>query len=171
MVSEYEDWLRQFDEDTQDSILVSIRLLQESGPFLSRPHADTLKTALFKTGKSGKAAIERGRSMTINFKEFYKEIPEERQIKIEKRVEKELRSIRLSEVRNLVKMTQKDLAEKIDVSQAAISKMEHQKDLNISTLRKLIEAVGGKLDVTVRLPDKPAVRLETFSSADVSAKF
>jgi hypothetical protein len=30
------------DEDTQDEILVSIRLLQEQGPSLSRPYADTL---------------------------------------------------------------------------------------------------------------------------------
>ena len=107
--------------------------------------------------------------MTTNFKDFYKEIPEERRAKIENRVEKELRSIQLSEVRNLVEMTQKDLAKKIDVSQAAISKMENQKDVNVSTLRKLIEAVGGKLDVTVRLPDKPAVRLETFSSMELRA--
>jgi len=105
--------------------------------------------------------------MTTNFKDFYKDIPEERKSKIENRVEKELRSIQLSEVRNLVEMTQKDLAQKIDVSQAAISKMENQKDLNVSTLRKLIEAVGGKLDVIVRLPDKPAVRLETFSSMEL----
>ena len=104
--------------------------------------------------------------MTTNFKDFYKEIPEQRKVKIEERVEHELKLLQLSEVRNLVEMTQKDLAEKIHVSQAAISKMENQKDLNVSTLRKIIEAVGGKLDVTVRLPNKPPYRLETFSSLE-----
>lgn len=43
MVSEYKDWLVGLDEETQDSILVSIRLLQERGPSLSRPYADTLE--------------------------------------------------------------------------------------------------------------------------------
>ncbi len=105
--------------------------------------------------------------MTTNFKDFYRDIPRDRREKIEKRVGQELRLIQLSEIRGLVEMTQKDLADKINISQAAISKMENQKDLNISTLRKLIEAIGGKLDVTVRLPDRPPVKLETFSSTEL----
>jgi hypothetical protein len=43
MVVEFEEWLRQLDDDTQDAVLVIIRLLQEQGPALSRPYADTLK--------------------------------------------------------------------------------------------------------------------------------
>ncbi len=105
--------------------------------------------------------------MSTNFKDFYKEIPGKRKAKIEKRVEQELKVMQLSEVRGLVKMTQKELATNIDVSQAAISKMEKQSDLNISTLRKLIEGVGGKLDVTVRLPNKPPIKLKTYSSIEL----
>jgi hypothetical protein len=45
MVVEFEDWLRQLDDNTQDAVLVIIRLLQEQGPALSRPHADTLKNS------------------------------------------------------------------------------------------------------------------------------
>jgi DNA-binding XRE family transcriptional regulator len=107
--------------------------------------------------------------MTTNFKDFYRAIPEKRKTNIEKRVEWELRSIQLSEVRGLVEMTQKELAENINVSQAAISKMEKQNDLNLSTLKKLIEGVGGKLDVTVRLPNKPPVRLKAFSSLELGS--
>ncbi len=42
MIDEYADWLKGLDNDTQDSILVSIRLLEEYGPSLPRPYADTL---------------------------------------------------------------------------------------------------------------------------------
>ena len=45
MVDEFEKWLRELEDDTQDSVLVSIRLLQEHGPALSRPYADTLKNS------------------------------------------------------------------------------------------------------------------------------
>jgi len=45
MVDEYEKWLRDLDDGTQDSLLVSIRLLQEQGPSLARPYADTLKNS------------------------------------------------------------------------------------------------------------------------------
>jgi DNA-binding XRE family transcriptional regulator len=104
--------------------------------------------------------------MSINFNDFYQEIPKKRKAKIEKKVKQELKAIQLSEVRGLVAMTQKELAENIDISQAAISKMEKQSDLNISTLRKLIEGVGGQLDVIVKLPNKTQVKLKTFSSID-----
>lgn len=105
--------------------------------------------------------------MTTNFKDLYKEIPKDRREKIEQRVEQELKAIQLSELREIVEITQKDLAAKINVSQAAISKMENQDDLNISTLRKIVEGIGGKLDVTVRLPDKLPLKLATFSSIEL----
>ena len=105
--------------------------------------------------------------MTTNFKDLYKEISKDRREKIEQRVEQELKAIQLSELREIVEITQKDLAAKINVSQAAISKMENQDDLNISTLRKIVEGIGGKLDVTVRLPDKLPLKLATFSSIEL----
>ena len=43
MVNEYVSWFKSLDQDTQDSLVVSIRLLEEYGPSLPRPHSDTLK--------------------------------------------------------------------------------------------------------------------------------
>ena len=42
MVDEYVSWFKSLDQDIQDSIFVSIRLLEEHGPSLPRPHSDTL---------------------------------------------------------------------------------------------------------------------------------
>jgi hypothetical protein len=39
------------------------------------------------------------------------------------------------------------------VSQANISRIEHEEDLYLSTLRGYVEALGGKLEVNVVFPD------------------
>ena len=105
--------------------------------------------------------------MARDFREKYDALPAKRRVKIERGVEKKLHDIQLSELRKIVDLTQQQLAERLEKSQAAISKMEKQKDLNISTLRKCIEAMGLELDVSVKAPDKKRYRLATFSSRKV----
>lgn len=39
---EFESWWNSLDADEQDSVAVSVNLLRDFGPQLSRPHADTL---------------------------------------------------------------------------------------------------------------------------------
>jgi transcriptional regulator with XRE-family HTH domain len=51
----------------------------------------------------------------------------------------------LSDLRRAIGLTQRELASKLDVSQANISRLEHEQDLYISTLRQYIEALGGRL--------------------------
>lgn len=102
--------------------------------------------------------------MSRDFNEIYDKLPAKRQAKIEKRVEEKVNVIQLAELRQLLDITQTELAEKLDKSQAAISKMEKQKDMNISTLRKCIEAMGLELEVSVKIPKKGRHRLHAFSS-------
>ena len=45
------------------------------------------------------------------------------------------------------------LAEALNIRQATISKMEHRSDMYLSTLRKLIEAMGGELQIIARMPN------------------
>lgn len=40
---EFERWWNELDEDQQESLTASVMLLQQLGPHLSRPHADTIK--------------------------------------------------------------------------------------------------------------------------------
>jgi len=55
--------------------------------------------------------------------------------------------------RKKAQMTQKQLAEKLNVNRAYISKIERaSSDVRISTLRKIVESgLGGKLHVSVEL--------------------
>ncbi len=50
-------------------------------------------------------------------------------------------------------LTQERLAGLLKVNQAAISKLESRTDMDISTLRSYIEAMGGDLDIVARFPE------------------
>jgi hypothetical protein len=53
---------------------------------------------------------------------------------------------------SLVGKTQEDVANALNIKQPSVSKIEKQTDLYLSTLRSHIEAVGGKLELTMTLP-------------------
>lgn len=53
----------------------------------------------------------------------------------------------LQELRQARRISQEQLARTLHVKQASISRMEHRTDMYIGTLRRVIEAMGGKLDI------------------------
>jgi transcriptional regulator with XRE-family HTH domain len=65
----------------------------------------------------------------------------------------------LVELRRARAMTQQQLASDLQVGQASIAKLERRTDMYLSTLRRFLEAMGGELDIVVRFPDQPQVRL------------
>lgn len=65
-----------------------------------------------------------------------------------------LLNIHLSEIREKVNKTQAEMAEALGVKQPTISGMEKEgRDLKLSSLKRYIEAAGGKLRLDVELPD------------------
>ncbi len=70
----------------------------------------------------------------------------------------------LSEIRKSVGLTQEELAAALGIKQPSLSKLENQDDMQISTLRKLIEALGGSLELVIHLP-QGAVRINQFQQA------
>lgn len=68
--------------------------------------------------------------------------------------------ISLRELRKALGLSQKDMATLRNVSQASISKEERRKDMQISTLCKIIEAMGGSVEITAHLPDRGPVLLK-----------
>ena len=65
----------------------------------------------------------------------------------------------LAELRRARAMTQEQRAEDLHVGQASIAKLERRTDMYLSTLRRFVEPMGGELDIVVRFPDQPQVRL------------
>lgn len=59
----------------------------------------------------------------------------------------------LQELRERMQVSQVTVAAKLKVRQPTISKIERREDMNLSTLRRYIRALGGELQVTARFPD------------------
>lgn len=65
-----------------------------------------------------------------------------------------LLELRLAEVRRLVEMTQAEMAEALGVKQPTIAGMEKGgQDLRLSSLKRYVEAIGGKVRLDIELPD------------------
>lgn len=65
-----------------------------------------------------------------------------------------LLNIHLAEIRMLMEKTQVDLAETLGVKQPTIAGMERAgNDIRLSSLKRYIEAVGGKVTLAIDLPD------------------
>ncbi len=58
----------------------------------------------------------------------------------------------LAEIRKEIGLTQEDLAKNIGIKQASLSKLESQEDMQISTLQRLIKALGGQLELIAHMP-------------------
>lgn len=79
-----------------------------------------------------------------------------------------LDALALAEAREQRDVRQKDIAKILGVSQANVSRIEREEDVYLSTLRKYVEALGGRLEVSAVFPDK-TVRLSRPSRSRRSA--
>ena len=73
----------------------------------------------------------------------------------------------LAEVRKLAGKSQSELARILGIKQPTLSKLEGQEDMQISTLQRIIEALGGEVEIIARFP-KASVRLRQFQKNAVS---
>ncbi|MBR7654688.1 XRE family transcriptional regulator [Brucella oryzae] len=95
-------------------------------------------------------------------------LPVDEQEAIEARyqeLKQEVESLR--ELRQIAGKAQEDIATALNIKQPSVSKIEKQADMYLSTLRSYVEAVGGKLELTVKLPSHPALRLHSLGDVTV----
>ena len=70
----------------------------------------------------------------------------------------------LAQLREVLALTQEELAQSLDVSQEAVSRMERRPDILVSTLRRVVEAMGGQLEIRAIVPSG-TVTLEGLGEA------
>lgn len=93
----------------------------------------------------------------------------EARAKAQERYRELLGEMLLSELRQFSGKSQRQLAAVLGIKQPSLSKLERQSDMQISTLRKIVKALGGELEVLVKFP-KGAVRINQFPPADKPAR-
>jgi DNA-binding XRE family transcriptional regulator len=80
------------------------------------------------------------------------------------RTQELLQELLLSEIRKLAGKSQQQVAKAIGIKQPSLSKLEKQSDMQISTLRRIVNALGGELEVTARFPTG-TVKMHQFDKA------
>ena len=98
-------------------------------------------------------------------------LPPERRARIEARTNELHREvIALRTLREMLNLTQSELAQRMGVKQPEISKLENgERRLTLDTLSSVIASLGGEWELTVKLPDTGAIRLigsDDFTSED-----
>ena len=94
-------------------------------------------------------------------------LPYERQAKIEARAA-ELAT--LKDPRQAVAQTQEELAAAFGVGQDTISRLEKRSDMLLSTLRRYIEAMGGKLELVAKFPNRPPLMIDHLAGETSSRR-
>jgi DNA-binding XRE family transcriptional regulator len=89
-------------------------------------------------------------------------LPAKRRARIQRRAQ-ELAS--LKDLRLAVERTQEDLAAALGVGQDTISRLEQRSDMLLSTLRRYVEGMGGKLQLVAEFPNRPPVVIDHLAQA------
>lgn len=66
----------------------------------------------------------------------------------------------MAELRGLAGLTQVEVARRLGKPQSEVSRVENTRDARLSTLRAYVDALGGELELTVRIPGRVPVTLE-----------
>ncbi|MES1965863.1 helix-turn-helix domain-containing protein [Psychrobacter sp. AH5] len=91
--------------------------------------------------------------MTKTLQELLAKRSQESQTRIQEMADELLLESQLYRIREELNISQKELAETLGIKQPSLSAIESRgSDLKISTMKKYVEGMGGKLRIDVELP-------------------
>jgi transcriptional regulator with XRE-family HTH domain len=91
--------------------------------------------------------------------------PEER-ARIDAEVIADVQRMRLPELRKARQLSQATLADLLCMSQGDVSRLERRTDVYVSTIRRYLEAAGGRLRILAEFPDAEPIEITGFSEID-----
>ena len=99
--------------------------------------------------------------MGISFEKALADLPVESRKRVQRKAKNEIEYYRsLQEFRKSIGITQEEVAGRLKLKQTNISQLESRKDMHISTLRNYVEALGGELEIYIRIPDGSTIHLD-----------
>lgn len=106
--------------------------------------------------------------MAKKFSELRKNMSPESQERAKAKTKVMLAGMALGELREARRLTQEQLAERLNVKQPAIAKIERRADMYMSTLRAVIKAMGGEMEILAIFPEGK-VTIKNFRDLRVHA--
>ena len=100
--------------------------------------------------------------MARSFRQLEQKMPPESLARAKARAKEIMAEMLLAEIRKSVGLTQEDLAAQLGIKQPTLSKLEAQDDMQVSTLSRLIQALGGELELIAHLPGGD-IRIRQFA--------
>ena len=91
--------------------------------------------------------------MARKFKELEAKMSPASRARSDAMAKKMLAEMALDELREARRLTQEQLAEQLGVGQAEVSRIERRTDMYVSTLERMVEAMGGELQIRAVFPD------------------
>jgi DNA-binding XRE family transcriptional regulator len=91
------------------------------------------------------------------FSELRDQMTPDRRARSDARVKEMQTEMLLAELRKHSGLTQQELAESLGISQPGLSKMEQQSDMQIGTLDRIVESLGGRLELVAHMPSGDVV--------------
>src|ERR1700693_2803574 len=105
-------------------------------------------------------------SMPTNVNDIIKKLSPARRKKVEARAAEWVAAeMTLRELRHARKLTQVRIAKTLGITQDSVSRLEKRSDLLLSTLRRTVEGMGGKLSLVVQFRHRGPVILSVFAKA------
>ena len=99
--------------------------------------------------------------MAKNVKDLQAKMSPESRARSEVKAERFIEEMALDELRAARALTQEHLSTLLGINQSAVSKLERRADMYVSTLRHVIEAMGGQLEIRAVFPEGD-VRITQF---------
>ncbi|MEI8376100.1 MAG: helix-turn-helix transcriptional regulator [Planctomycetota bacterium] len=102
--------------------------------------------------------------MARKFKELEATMPPESLSRAKIRAKEMMAEMLLSEIRQATGLTQEEVAASLGIKQPTLSRIESQDDIQVSTLQRLVRALGGELEIIAHLPGRD-VRIRQFKES------
>ena len=99
--------------------------------------------------------------MAKKFQTLVNKMSRESRARVKAKTDRLIADMALAELREARRLTQEQLARQLNITQPSIAKIERRADMYVSTLRGVIKAMGGEMEILAVFPEG-RVRINSF---------
>jgi len=101
-----------------------------------------------------------------NFSEEFNKLGKERQASIKARASQiYLEELTLKYLQEKLGLSSSELAKYLEVQQSIVPKLKQEQNLELNTLREVVNALGGTVEIIVKIPNKEPIIIGDYSES------